>query len=274
MTGEVVGWAFRQKTGSPITKAVLVKLADNANDTGYCFPSVPYLVAHLELSERALREHLKKLEDSGLIKIIRRFKDGVALPSHYQLHILATFEQVTVERRGGAPDAVPPMQDVPRGGAGDAGGVMQDVQTETPSSNPQDKPQSEPPSTAVAVVEGPSEIDLAVEAFNQAAEACPKWAHCRDITHARRAAIAARLKTHGLDGWRRAVDLARASGHLGGPVPTTGTHQGWRMDIGWFAKAEHFSKIIEGGYAPAKGATNSRDAARDGILQGLEELSR
>ena len=39
MSGKVVGWAMEQITGSPTAKLVLIKLADNANEHGICWPS-------------------------------------------------------------------------------------------------------------------------------------------------------------------------------------------------------------------------------------------
>lgn len=87
MSGKVVGWAMEQITGSPASKLVLVKLADNSNEKGYCFPSISLLVRHTELCERAVREHLSRLEALGLLTVIRRKAEGVKLPSHFQLNV-------------------------------------------------------------------------------------------------------------------------------------------------------------------------------------------
>lgn len=76
MSGEVVGWAMKQITGSPVSKLVLVKLADNSNEEGVCWPSVGLLVKHTELSERAVREHLRILELKGFIRVIPRKTDA------------------------------------------------------------------------------------------------------------------------------------------------------------------------------------------------------
>lgn len=111
-----------------------------------------------------------------------------------------------------------------------------------------------------------SELELAVEAFNRGAEICPKWTRCTKLTDARAKAIGARLREVGLAGWLKAVQQAVDSAHLGGPVPTTGTHQGWRMDIGWFAKAENFTKCFEGSYAPGRQA---RPLGLDSIAMGI-----
>lgn len=72
MSGKVVGWAFEQSCRSPVAKLILVKLADNANEEGYCWPSVALIVKHTGLSERAVRANLGSLEEDGLIRIETR----------------------------------------------------------------------------------------------------------------------------------------------------------------------------------------------------------
>lgn len=111
----MVGWAFDQKTGSPTSKLLLVKLADNANDQGYCYPSLKKICAESELSERATREHLMLLQKAGLIEIIRRFGDGgVHLPSHFQLNAQTrpAASGMHVVQEGAARGAVPVVRHV------------------------------------------------------------------------------------------------------------------------------------------------------------------
>src|SRR4051794_7952882 len=76
MSGKLIGWAMQQATGSSVTKLVLVKLADNANESGFCCASLELIVKHTELSERAVREHLYRLERLQLVKVERRKVDG------------------------------------------------------------------------------------------------------------------------------------------------------------------------------------------------------
>ncbi|MDF7667438.1 helix-turn-helix domain-containing protein [Orbaceae bacterium ESL0727] len=64
--------AYESVVGDSGAKFVLVKLADNANDEGFCYPSNQYLVKHCEMSERTIQNHTKKLERLGLIKITER----------------------------------------------------------------------------------------------------------------------------------------------------------------------------------------------------------
>lgn len=57
-----------QRCGSPTRKAVLFDLADRANDSGECYPSVARIANDTELSERAVRDALRALEAAGLIR--------------------------------------------------------------------------------------------------------------------------------------------------------------------------------------------------------------
>lgn len=64
--------AMKTKTGNPSRKLVLMKLADNANDDGVCWPKVEYIADHCEMSERTVQRHLRDLEKQGLIRITER----------------------------------------------------------------------------------------------------------------------------------------------------------------------------------------------------------
>ena len=52
---------------SATQKAVLISLADNANDEGACWPSVARISERTCLSERAVRLALRKLEELGYL---------------------------------------------------------------------------------------------------------------------------------------------------------------------------------------------------------------
>lgn len=52
---------------SPAQKAVLISLADQANDDGYCWPSVGAIASRTCLSERAVQGAIKWLQSAGLL---------------------------------------------------------------------------------------------------------------------------------------------------------------------------------------------------------------
>lgn len=55
------------KTGNPIRKLVLIKLADNANDNGECWPSYQHIADHCECSRSAVRTHIDALIGMGVL---------------------------------------------------------------------------------------------------------------------------------------------------------------------------------------------------------------
>ncbi|MGB1975250.1 MAG: helix-turn-helix domain-containing protein [Vibrio toranzoniae] len=76
------------KTGSPISKLVLLKLADNADARGVCFPSLNYLAQYCEVSVRTVKRHLNELEKQGFVKRIKRFDNkGRQRSNLYQLRL-------------------------------------------------------------------------------------------------------------------------------------------------------------------------------------------
>ncbi|MEZ8851001.1 helix-turn-helix domain-containing protein [Vibrio cyclitrophicus] len=76
------------KTGSPISKLVLLKLADNADARGVCFPSLNYLAQYCEVSVRTVKRHINELEKQGFVKRIKRFDDSGRQRSNlYQLRL-------------------------------------------------------------------------------------------------------------------------------------------------------------------------------------------
>lgn len=77
--------AFAARVGNPSRKLVLLKLADNANDDGICWPSAARIASDTELSRDSVKRHIKGLECDSIISVRRRVKDGVNLPSVYEL---------------------------------------------------------------------------------------------------------------------------------------------------------------------------------------------
>lgn len=57
---------------SPAQKAVLISLADNANDQGVCWPSVESIAVRTCLSERSVQNAIKWLTDAGALQVQQR----------------------------------------------------------------------------------------------------------------------------------------------------------------------------------------------------------
>ena len=57
---------------SSTQKLVLISLADQANDDGVCWPSIPRMVKRTCLSERAVRSAIRELEMLGILETTSR----------------------------------------------------------------------------------------------------------------------------------------------------------------------------------------------------------
>lgn len=86
MSYEAQTWAVKQKTGSPARKAVLMNLADRADEAWSCFPGQKRIADDTELGERTVRRALEDLVEVGLVlRAHRRRKDGSYTSDRYVL---------------------------------------------------------------------------------------------------------------------------------------------------------------------------------------------
>ena len=69
-----MSWAWRQETGDAGAKLVLVKLADQANDAGECFPSHRTLAKECEMSRRTVQRKLELLYEHGFVSAEQRMR--------------------------------------------------------------------------------------------------------------------------------------------------------------------------------------------------------
>jgi DNA-binding Lrp family transcriptional regulator len=88
MSWQATAWAQKQRTGSPSAKAVLLVLANYANEHGVCWPSQNTLAIATEQSQDSVQRRLRELEKLGLIKKQkRRRKEGKWPGSEYELQM-------------------------------------------------------------------------------------------------------------------------------------------------------------------------------------------
>ena len=71
--------AMHAKVGNPLRKLVLIKLADNANDLGECWPSYQHIADQCEISRRSVITHVNKLEEMGFLK--KKYRKGNEKPN-------------------------------------------------------------------------------------------------------------------------------------------------------------------------------------------------
>ncbi|MEX5769090.1 helix-turn-helix domain-containing protein [Serratia nematodiphila] len=67
MSMNLMAQAMSIKVGNPLRKLVLIKIADNANDKGECWPSYQHVADHCECSKSAVRAHIEALIKMGLL---------------------------------------------------------------------------------------------------------------------------------------------------------------------------------------------------------------
>ena len=86
MSVHAVSWAFRQKVGNAGAKLVLIKLADQANDRGECFPSHRTLADECEMSPRSVQRKIELLSKAGLVSVEPRSREnGSSTSNLYKL---------------------------------------------------------------------------------------------------------------------------------------------------------------------------------------------
>ena len=73
MSFKLVAQVMDIKVGSPLRKMILIKLADQANDIGVCWPSYDSIAKTCEISKRSVITHIQKLEEQGFLRIEKRY---------------------------------------------------------------------------------------------------------------------------------------------------------------------------------------------------------
>ncbi|EHH5357746.1 helix-turn-helix domain-containing protein [Escherichia coli] len=117
MSMNLMAKAMNIKVGNPLRKLVLIKLADNANDNGECWPSYQHVADQCEVSRSTVKSHIRALEDMGLLKREFRRKGELNQSNVFYL-TLDNAQQIQPELGGAGAD---------RGGAGaDRGGAGAD----------------------------------------------------------------------------------------------------------------------------------------------------
>lgn len=113
MSMNLMAKAMSIKVGNPLRKLVLIKLADNANDEGECWPSYQHIADQCEVSRSTVKSHIRALEDMGLLKREFRRKGELNQSNVFYL-TMDNAQQIPPESGGAGAD---------RGGAGaDLGG--------------------------------------------------------------------------------------------------------------------------------------------------------
>ena len=69
MSMQLMVSAMKARVGSPMRKLVLIKLADNANDDGECWPSYRHIAEQCETGRATVKRHIKGLQEAGFVSV-------------------------------------------------------------------------------------------------------------------------------------------------------------------------------------------------------------
>lgn len=87
MSMELMVKAFKLKVGNPLRKLVLIKLADNANDKGECWPSYQHIADQCEIGRSTVKSHVRALEAMGMLTREFRKKGELNQSNLFQLNL-------------------------------------------------------------------------------------------------------------------------------------------------------------------------------------------
>lgn len=239
MSVQAIAWALSQQiVKQQAARHVLLCLANYAGEDGKnAFPSVARLVAETGLSERAVRNNLRELEEMG---VLRRGNQAIAAafieradrrPVVYDIALERGAVNAAREETGCTEEANGVHEKTERG----AGGAPD------PSSKPSIEPSED--SSSEEISEALNEYQLLAETIGLSKVA--------KLSDKRRSHLRARIREHGLETWRAAMRAVGESdflsGRRGGGV--------WRPDFDWFVNPNNFLKLIEGKYHDGKAIT-------------------
>ena len=226
--------AMRAKVGSPIRKLVLIKLADNANDKGECWPSYQHIADHCEVSKRSVINHINWLCDNGFIN-----KEVRVLPHGNTSNLY----RVSIGN-GGAAGSLGGESPALGGGAAGSPRISHSLESISEPSlsdgSDMSKQLTKQPETCPH-----KEI---IELWH---ELMPELTTVKTWNEKRAKMLKARWNGKDMDGnkfnnlkfWRKYFEYIRESDWLMGK-----TGSGWSATLEWVITESNFNKIIEGTY--------------------------
>lgn len=239
MSVNCLQWSFNAPLRGLALKGVLNALADHADPTGKCWPSVDRLARYAGCDAKTARKALRDLESLGAIR--REARPGKS--DMFELVLSWAPDESAgdggpLPKLAGVPKAAP-LPDL-------VGSPLPDL-VEDPSQSwypNRQEPSFEPPAASSAADEA---FDLYVSAAKH-----HRWVVPRKLDPDRRKALMATLKEWGgLDAWREALAKAAASDFIMGRIKRTDEHANWRCDLDFLLKPKRFRRLMEGGYGGA-----------------------
>lgn len=109
-----------------------------------------------------------------------------------------------------------------------------------------------------------AELATALDLYQRAAGKAG-WPLVRDFSKARKAKVGARLREHGLPGWREMLVKAYQT-----PLLRGDNERGWKpTGIDWFANPTNFAKVLEGAWGSDADARPTRSTPADSVADAV-----
>ncbi len=86
MSFQAMAWAVKQDTKSPVSKLVLLMVANYADEKGEAYPSQDHLAKLCQCTRVSVNKHIKELERSNYLSI-RKTKNGMFGYNTYKLNM-------------------------------------------------------------------------------------------------------------------------------------------------------------------------------------------
>lgn len=233
---------MRRAMGSATRKAVLLAMADAANEDGCgIWKSADTIAAQSEISKRTVLRVWQELEGEGLIlrRGTRPVRGGEVIVWDIDVRKVSALPKAipAADRPGdtvspGDTDATDPVTLTPR-----PGDTVSPNTSLTRPLNPSKAPALDLISENSSPE--PDPVQQAVEYYNQVAPTV-RWPQASKVTGKRAAALKARLKEFGLDAWKRVVDRAANT-----PWCCGQGGRKWFADIDYLSRESGFLKIYE-----------------------------
>ena len=279
MSNAALRWAFSLPMTGP-KKAVLLALAEHADESGACWPSVARLMLFSGIQERTVRLALRDLEQVGIISVT----PSAGRTSRVALDLTAAWDAALnkprIAKRPSSPRHAMPdtpashAPDTPAYHAGDGGHAMPD----TPASHAGEGA-SHAPEPSLTPIE-PSEdsptrgtrgdIGLLAEAVRIWNAVCgSQLPVVQKLSEQRKKTLAARLRDEmagSIENWRSFCEMIAGSTYL-----TTGSDTWPGATFDWALKPSNMIKILEGNYANRLPRGKARPVAREGGTDWLAQ---
>lgn len=105
---------MKAKVGDPLSKLVLLKLADNANDLAECYPSYQHIADKCEISRITAMRHIQALEAAGFLR--KEVRKGKHKSNASNMFYLTIGNGKPIAKKGGITEIPGGITEIPGGG--------------------------------------------------------------------------------------------------------------------------------------------------------------